>query len=114
MHELTVTQDILDIALEKAKEVQAGKITGINLVIGDMAGILDDCVQFYFDFMSKDSIASGASLSFERIHTRFLCRACGHTYQSGDSLPSNCPRCGEWDVEVIAGREFYVDSIEVD
>ncbi|MCD6358788.1 MAG: hydrogenase maturation nickel metallochaperone HypA [Dehalococcoidia bacterium] len=114
MHELAVTQNILDIALEKAEEVQARKITGINLVIGDMAGILDDCVQFYFDFLSKDSIASDALLSFERIHTRFLCRACGHTYQAGDSLPSKCPRCGEWGVEVVAGREFYIDSIEVD
>jgi len=56
-----------DIALEKAREAQASRITGINLVIGKISSIVDDCVQFYFDFLSRDSIASGAVLSFTRI-----------------------------------------------
>lgn len=113
MHELSVTQGMLDIALEKAKEAQASRITGINLVIGEMSSIVDDSVQFYFDFLSRDSIASGATLSFTRIPIQVRCRNCGLSFTPDKSLWS-CPQCSEWDVEVIAGREFYIDSIEVE
>ena len=113
MHELSVTQGMLDIVLEKAGEAQASRITGINLVIGEMSSIVDDCVQFYFDFLSRDSIASGATLSFARIPMRVKCRNCQLSFTPEKSVWS-CPRCGEWDVEVIAGREFYIDSIEVE
>jgi hydrogenase nickel incorporation protein HypA/HybF len=113
MHELSVTQEIIDIALEKAKEAKAEKITRINLVIGEMTGIVDDCVQFYFDFLSKDSIASGTTLSFKRIPMQVRCRKCGFSFSPDKSLWS-CPQCNQWDVEVVAGREFYIDSIEVE
>ena len=113
MHELSVTQQMLDIALEKADEAQATRITGINLVIGDMSSIVDDSVQFYFDFLSRDSLASGASLSFKRVPMQVRCRNCDHSFTPGKSLWC-CPRCGEWDVEIIGGREFYIESIEVE
>ena len=93
MHELSITQEILNITLEKAKEAQATKIKEINLVIGEMSGIVDDCIQFYFDFLSKDSIASGASLSFKRIPMQVRCRQCQFSF-SPDDLQWVCPQCG--------------------
>jgi len=113
MHELSVTQGVLDIALEKAKEARASKVTAINLVIGEMSGIVDDCVQFYFDFLSKDSIAGDAKLSFTRIPMQVRCRNCSFSF-SPDKSAWSCPQCGQWDVEILAGQEFYVDSIEVE
>ena len=113
MHELGVTQSMLDIALGKAKEAQASRITRINLVIGELASIVDDCLQFYFDFLSEDTIASGAALSFERIPMQVHCRNCGLSF-SPDKSSWSCPQCSEWNVEVVAGQEFYIDSIEVE
>ena len=113
MHELSITQSMLDIALEKAKEAQAGRITRINLVVGELSSIVDDCLQFYFDFLSEDSIASGAALSFERIPMQVRCRNCGLSF-SPDKSSWSCPQCNEWNVEVVAGKEFYIDSIEVE
>jgi hydrogenase nickel incorporation protein HypA/HybF len=113
VHELAVTQRVLDIAVEKAEEANAARVTRINLVIGEMSSIVDDCVQFYFDFLSQDSIASGATLTFERIPAKLRCRQCGHSFTPNEP-PWNCPRCHQWDVEILAGQEFYIDSIEVD
>ncbi|MFC2013608.1 hydrogenase maturation nickel metallochaperone HypA [Chloroflexota bacterium] len=73
MHELSVTQSILDIALEKAEEAQASRVIRINLVIGELSSIIDDCIQFYFDFLSSDSMANGATLSFTRIPIQVCC-----------------------------------------
>ena len=113
MHELSITQSILSIALEQAKTAQANKITKINLTIGELSGIVDECVQFYFDIISKDTIAAEASLSFDRPPTKLCCRNCATTF-SPDNLDWACPNCHEQKIEIVSGRECYVESIEVD
>ena len=112
MHELTVTQNILNIALHHAENAAATRIAAINLVIGQMASIVDDCVQFYWDFISEDTIAQGSVLHFERIPARLSCETCHRSYLLDDS-DLTCPHCGGSAVTLIAGDEFYVDSIEV-
>ena len=64
MHELSITRNILSIALEKANAAHANKIRKINLVIGELSGIVDECVQFNFGFLSEDTIAAEATLFF--------------------------------------------------
>jgi hypothetical protein len=63
MHELGVTENIVNIALAKAGEAQASKVIRINLIIGEMSGFVPDCIQFYFDTLSKDTITQGAVLN---------------------------------------------------
>ena len=113
MHELSITQSILSIALEQAKTAQANRITKINLTIGELSGIVDECVEFYFDLLSKDTIAAEASLSFNRTPTKLRCRNCNTTF-SPDNLNWACPNCQEQKIEITSGRECYVESIEVE
>ena len=119
MHELSVTQSMLDLALEHAEGAGAQRITHINLTIGELSGIVDESVQFYFDFVSKGTLAEGAQLTFKRISAHLRCRACGHEFalQVGARIPRSywvCPVCQAMGGEVVAGREFYMDSIEVE
>lgn len=113
MHELSITESILNLAVEKATEASAEKITRINLVIGDMAGIVGDCVQFYFDILSKDTIAADAELVFDLRPTQARCQSCGNVYQPKEHDWS-CPKCGKTAVDVVSGRECYMESLEVD
>ena len=113
MHELSITQSILSIALEKANEVQASKVSKINLIIGELSGVVDECVEFYFGFLSKDTIAAQASLSFHQPPIQLRCRSCAAVFLPND-LNWACPGCREQKIEIISGCECYVDSIEVD
>ena len=113
MHELSITQSILSITLEKAKEAHASKVSRINLVIGELSGIVDECVQFYFDFLSKDTIAADATLSFRQPPTQLCCRNCGTAFSPHNGIWA-CPSCHEQKVEIISGRELYIESIEVE
>lgn len=113
MHELAVTESTLEIALKEAEKANARRITRIQLVIGDLSGIVDDSVRFYFDFISQDTLAQDALLSFRRIATRFRCRACGTEFAPQDQ-DWVCLSCGAAAGEIIAGREFYIESIEVE
>ena len=113
MHELSITQSILSIALEKANAAEAKRISQINLVIGELSGIVDDCVEFYFELLSKDTIAAQASLSFHHPPTRLRCRNCATVF-SPNNLDWACPGCHAQTVEIVSGRECYIESIEVD
>jgi len=113
MHELSITQGILSIAVEKANEVQASKVTKINLIIGELSGVVNECVEFYFDLLSKDTIAAHASLSFERTPNKLRCRSCSTVFSPND-LDWACPNCHEAKIEIISGRECRVESIEVE
>lgn len=112
MHELAITQSILEIALRHAPEPDQ-RITAINLVVGQLSSMIDDCVQFYWDIISENTLAHGATLHFRRIPAEFTCRDCGQRYpMQGDDF--TCPACGSAAVRVTAGEEFLVESIEVE
>jgi hydrogenase nickel incorporation protein HypA/HybF len=113
MHEMAVTQSILDIAVQHAQQAGASQIRQINLIIGEMSGIVDESVQFYFDFISRDTMAEGAELHFERPPAIYRCRQCETRYHP-EGIDWICPECGALTFEVISGREFRIDSIEVD
>jgi hydrogenase nickel incorporation protein HypA/HybF len=114
MHEMAVTQSILDIALRHAGRAGAQRIVAINLVIGDLTGFVDDSIQFYFDFLSRDTLAQNARLNFERVAARARCHTCGTEYTPPDGRLWTCPQCGALGGEVSAGKEFSVASIEIE
>jgi hydrogenase nickel incorporation protein HypA/HybF len=111
MHELAVTESILEITLRHAKEAGATAVSDIHLVIGALSSIVDQSVQFYWDIISEGTIAASAQLHFRRIPGRMECRACGQTYDPTDSLV--CPFCDSERVKIIAGEEFYLEAIDV-
>ncbi len=114
MHELPVTQGILSVAIEATQANGGRRITAIDLVIGELASIVDDSVQFYFDILSKDTLAEGATLRFRREAAQGNCWDCGHTFEVSAPIKPLCPACGSARLHVSGGKEFYVESIDVE
>ena len=113
MHELSVTESILNIATKHAQTANARRVTDIHIVLGQLASIVDDSVQFYWDLISQDTLCMGARLHFKRIPAKLSCQDCGTEY----SLPAEltpCPQCGSMHIKVVSGEEFWLDSIEIE
>ncbi len=111
MHELVVTESILEITLRHAKKAGDIRVTDLFLVIGELSSVIDDSVQFYWDFVSEGTVAEGAKLHFRRVPAEFACQACGNKYRLTDNL--TCPKCESNDIRIVAGREFSLEAIEV-
>ena len=75
--------------------------------------MVGECVQFYFDVISKNTLADGAVLFFETKPTVIRCNTCKKEF-----TPVNhdwaCPGCRELGIEIVSGRECYMESIEVE
>jgi hydrogenase nickel incorporation protein HypA/HybF len=110
MHELSVTQSILEIVLKHAGDAE--RVTDIHLVIGQLSSFIDDSIQFFWDNISKDTVASGAKLNFRRIPAKIVCQDCWQK----NILSKNftCPDCGSNEIKIVSGDEFYIESIEID
>jgi hydrogenase nickel incorporation protein HypA/HybF len=113
VHELPITENILEIALRHAEQAGAGCVTDIYLVIGQLASVVDESVEFYWDIISAGTIAEGARLHFDRRPAELHCLDCTNTYQPAEGELA-CPACGSRNVRVISGAEFHLEAIEVE
>ena len=113
MHELAITEGILSAAVPAAQNAGATRILEIRLKIGELSGVLPAYIQECFDIVSQGTIAEGARLSVERIPVSVRCLDCGFE-GAIDRKKIRCPRCGGAELRITAGREYYVDSLEVE
>ena len=113
MHEQSIVESILGIAIENAEKANASRILRINLVVGELSGVVEESVDFYFNFLSKDTIAANASILYTRIPAQLRCRKCDKIFVA-ENLDFRCPQCQEQQIEIVGGRELYIESIEVE
>jgi len=113
MHELSITESLLKTACEYAEKNQAHKVTSLNLVIGELSGVIDESVQFYWDMISENTVCEKATLKFEKRKAMMLCTDCENGFELDGELKP-CPKCGSMNLKVLSGREFLLDSIEIE
>lgn len=113
MHELPITQRILEISLDHAHHAGADRIIAIYVVMGQFSSFVDDSIQMYWDIISEGTIAVGAALYFQRVPAEMRCLDCGHT-RPMQTLDFVCPQCGSKRGEVLGGDALYVETIEVE
>ena len=115
MHELPVTKSILNIALKHANSNNVERIVSISLRIGELSDLVNEWVQRYFDYLSKDTIAEGAKLDIERSPVVFRCDGCEKSFQVDLKKIKEviCPNCGGKKNTLISGREYYIKNIAV-
>lgn len=113
MHEMAVTEGILQIVLDHARRAEAGRVSAINIRLGRLSSLVDDSIRFYWEMIAADTIAEKAELRFERTEARARCLECNEEF----ALPKHtftCPACGSDRFRIVAGEEMSVESIEVE
>jgi hydrogenase nickel incorporation protein HypA/HybF len=114
VHEMSVTQNVMEIVLQQAKEAGATRVKSVKLRFGTLTSIVPDCVAFYFEQMTPGTLAEGAKLDVEMVPLRLKCGQCGEEFEGQDELDVTCPKCGNPFTETLSGREMEVASIDVD
>jgi hydrogenase nickel incorporation protein HypA/HybF len=122
MHEMPVTQAILNMALEAAG---GQRVTDIHLYVGRMAAVVPDSVEVFFVHLSKGTPAEGAQLHFEIMPLEMSCADCGRQADLSQfdgerpqvtmarAIARGC-ECGGHRLKVTGGVSFGMSRIEVE
>ena len=110
MHELSLSSAIVNTV---AKHADGRKVTVVSLRVGKLRQVVPDTLEFYFEFVARDTVCDGARLEQEVVDARLRCNPCEHEWAI-DIPAFRCPTCGGSDVEIASGDEFEVESIEVE
>jgi len=113
MHEYPITQQIIKIASQHCEKAGGSRVTKITLVIGDYSGYVGESVQMYFDIISQDTICDGAQVEIRRVEPKLKCPDCGELFKK-QPMSFDCPKCGGQGGPTDIGKEFYIDSIEIE
>jgi hydrogenase nickel incorporation protein HypA/HybF len=110
MHELSLSSAIVNTV---AKHADGRRVTAVDLRVGRLRQVIPETLEFYFEFVARDTVCEGAALRHQMIDARLRCAPC--EYEWGIEIPAfRCPRCGGGDVSIASGNEFEVESIDVE
>ena len=113
MHELAITQSMIDLIGREAKDKGFQKVLAIRLRVGEYSGLIPACIQEFFPIAARGSIAEGAELDIQSIPAAFRCLDCGYEGPV-ERKAACCPDCGSTAIRMTSGREFYVESLKVE
>ncbi|HYG75151.1 MAG TPA: hydrogenase maturation nickel metallochaperone HypA [Planctomycetota bacterium] len=108
MHELGITQQIVEIACERA---QGKKIKRVVVEIGKLSTVLPDAVRFCFEICTEGTQAKGATLEVLEIPGVARCRNCRTEFPL--ERPFGRCVCGCSDLDWLSGEELRVKEMEV-
>ena len=112
MHEFSVAQSIVDIALKACNENQAKDVKIVEVEIGQASGVEIEALEFAWVSVVKDTPLENAGLEILKIPLKVSCRNCKHIY-SPEDIYVLCPRCSQIDPDIIRGKELKVVAIVI-
>lgn len=108
MHELGLTQSIVEIVGEHAN---GRKVKRVTLEVGKFSGVMSDALRFCFDVVAEGTTLEGATLEILQIEARARCLGCGEDFAQ-ETLYTRC-QCGARDFERLSGDELLVKRYEL-
>ena len=93
MHEVSLLQDALELALAEAKREGTSRIHRIGLRVGALSGVVPEALEFAFEVVTRGSLAEGARLDVTVVPAAGRCSHCGETFSVEES-GFMCPTCG--------------------
>jgi hydrogenase nickel incorporation protein HypA/HybF len=114
MHEVSIAQGMLDIALDYCAKNSHTIIKSITVKIGSAAGVVPDSLQFAFETLKTGTIAEDAVLVIDEIPVSGVCNSCGKSFTVDEAYVVQCPLCGSMSFKVETGRELNIAEMEVE
>lgn len=108
MHELSITQSVVDVVCENAR---GRPVRSVRIEVGRISGVVVESLEFCFELVAAGTLVEGARLEFDQPDGRAHCRECSSDF-TVDDLILLCP-CGSTCVEITAGRDLRIMSMEV-
>jgi hydrogenase nickel incorporation protein HypA/HybF len=110
LHELAIAESVVRIA---DRHADGRWVTKVYLKVGHLRQVVPSALAFSFELVAQGTSVEGAELEIKEVPATGKCRAC-EAESRLESFPLQCGTCGGFDLELIAGEELYVESLEME
>jgi hydrogenase nickel incorporation protein HypA/HybF len=110
MHELAIAEGIVDVAQRHAG---GRRVYAVDVTVGHLRQVVPAALEFAFELVAAGTALEGAELRLDEVPAAGRCRACG-CESALEGFPLACAACHSVDMDVTAGEELRVDSLELE
>jgi hydrogenase nickel incorporation protein HypA/HybF len=112
MHEVSLMESAIHLALDYASREHARKIHRVKMRVGVLSGVMPEALEFAFDMVTQGTIAEGATFEIESVSAVCFCEKCQREFRP-DGPFYECPTCRQLSAEIRQGKELELTSLEV-
>jgi hydrogenase nickel incorporation protein HypA/HybF len=109
MHELSIADSIVRIA---ERHANGRRVSAVEVRVGALRQVVPSALSFAFELVAQGTPVEGAVLELAEVPAVVACRACGGESEV-EGFPLACRACKSLDVDVLAGEDLLVESLEV-
>lgn len=113
MHELGITQSIVEIAEQTARDQGAQKVLSVTIEVGELSGVIPEAVEFCFEACVQETLLEGSRLVIDRIPGLGKCTECRAEFKL-DNMTFNCSACGSYAIQRLQGEELNLREVEIE
>ncbi len=115
MHEFSICEGIVSNVEKELEKIDNGpfNLLKTRIVVGEMHQIVPDTLVFAYEVLTRDTRMKGSVLEISLLPVTCRCNEC--SWEGNIEQPFFlCGGCNSGNVEIINGKELYIESLEVD
>ena len=113
MHEFSIAESIISIALDTMKKNNGKVLKEIELEIGTASGIEVGSLEFALSSLLEKSFKNHVSVHVTKIKAIAFCTICNNEFETEGPFPF-CPDCNTFSGSLKQGKELKIKSIQID
>jgi len=113
MHELSIAQEIIDVAIRIIPSEKHHLVKAARINIGEFSNIIPDSLLFCYNSLIDSSPIPNCRLEIEMIPLTVYCGNCNMNIHIA-SPNFFCSNCGSTNVNIISGQELSIKEIELE
>jgi hydrogenase nickel incorporation protein HypA/HybF len=113
MHERSLVKSLIEQVCEEARLRKLGRVHVVRLELGEFSGVEPPLVELAFEELAPQSWDHPVRIEVTVVPLTAKCSACGTTFHVV-SFRFVCPNCHSSSVDVEAGEEMRLASLEAE
>lgn len=115
MHEFSIAEGLVQIVLDELRKLgePPPKLLKVRIAVGVLQQVVPESLALAWECLTEKTPAAGSVIE---LNVRPVAGRCGRCGWSGElaKSPYFCPACENPRLEFTAGRELYLESLDVD
>ncbi|TYO98568.1 hydrogenase-3 nickel incorporation protein HypA [Geothermobacter ehrlichii] len=112
MHETAIVGSLFEIIRAKVAEHKIQKVVRVKLKVGELTAVEPMTLTACFEVFAEGTVVEGAELLIEQVPLTGQCGDCSREFRIRE-FRFRCPECESTSVEIVGGKELYIEDMEV-